>query len=64
MKPAAFERFSRSGWVLQVALHHGVAAHEDLTDGLTIALSTIGAAHTDLVGMAIAAELVDPLKLR
>src|SRR5690606_4411920 len=34
MEPAALEGFGGGGRVLQVALHHGVAAHEDLADGL------------------------------
>src|SRR5690606_19505451 len=36
MKPAALEGFGGGGRVLQVALHHGVAAHEDLADGLAV----------------------------
>src|SRR5690606_24289318 len=36
MEPATFEGFGGGARVLQVALHHGIAAHEDLTDGLAI----------------------------
>ncbi len=36
VEPAALEGFGGGRGVLQVALHHGVAAHEDLADGLAV----------------------------
>ncbi|MNQ31925.1 hypothetical protein D3C85_453080 [compost metagenome] len=37
MEPAALEGLGSGGGVLQVALHHRVAAHEDLAEGLAVA---------------------------
>ncbi len=37
MEPAAGEGFLGGAGILQVALHHGIAAHEDLADGLAVA---------------------------
>ncbi|MNY44636.1 hypothetical protein D3C86_1796790 [compost metagenome] len=36
VEPAAFERFGSGARVLQVALHDGVTAYEDLTDRLAV----------------------------
>ncbi len=37
VEPATFECLGRGTRILQIALHHGVAAHEDLADGFAIA---------------------------
>src|SRR5690606_23518027 len=36
MEPAALEGFGGGGRVLQIALHNGVATHEDLAAGLAV----------------------------